>query len=340
MEALVLGVIVAVVLLAVVGWVVVSRRSGGPSAPAPPGLAPPPTPPRPLGERLARTRHAVGDRLGNLFGRGRIDEEFWSELEEALITGDVGVATASGVVGRVRGSKPADTTAARDALRAELRNLFAGRDRSLNTARRPAVIVVVGVNGTGKTTSIAKLAYRYVEEGKQVVLGAADTFRAGAAEQLKTWADRVGAGFVGGEQNSDPAAVAFRALERSNQTGADVVIIDTAGRLHSNRNLMEELGKIIRVLTREAGAIDETLLVLDATTGQNAIAQAHTFTDVVGVTGIVLSKLDGTARGGVVVAIEQDLDIPVKLIGLGEGMEDLVVFEPHPFIDALLGDNG
>jgi fused signal recognition particle receptor len=339
MEVLVLGLIVAVALLAAVGFVVVSRRGRDPSAPAPPRLAPPPTPP-PLGDRLARTRHAVGDRLGNLFGRGRVDEEFFSELEETLITGDVGVGTATAVVERVRGSKPADTAAAHDVLQAELRKLFAGRDRSLNVSRQPAVIVIVGVNGTGKTTSIAKLAYRYVGEGKQVVLGAADTFRAGASEQLKTWADRVGAEFVGGEPKSDPAAVAFRALERGTETGADLVIIDTAGRLHSNRNLMEELGKIIRVLTREAGSIDETLLVLDATTGQNAIAQAHTFTDVGGVTGIVLSKLDGTARGGVVVAIEQDLDIPVKLIGLGEGMEDLVTFEPDSFIGALLGDSG
>lgn len=339
MELLILGVIVAAVLLAVVGFVVVSRRGGEPSAPPPARPAPAPAP-RVLGDRLARTRHAVGDRLAGLFGRGRVDEDFWSELEETLITGDVGVGTASAVVERVRGSKPADTAAAHDALQSELHRLFGGRNRTLNLGSSPAVLVVVGVNGTGKTTSIAKLAHRFVGEGKRVVLGAADTFRAGATEQLKTWADRVGAEFVGGEPNSDPAAVAFRALERATEAGADVVIIDTAGRLHSNRNLMEELGKIIRVLTREAGAIDETLLVLDATTGQNAIAQAHTFTDVVGVTGIVLSKLDGTARGGVVVAIEQDLDLPVKLIGLGEGMEDLVTFEPASFIDALLGDNG
>jgi fused signal recognition particle receptor len=339
MEVLILGLIVAVVVLAVVGFVVVSRRGGVPSAPAPPRPAAAPAPPA-LGDRLARTRHAVGDRLGSLFARGRLDEDFWSQLEETLITGDVGVGTATAVVERVRDSKPADAAAAHDALQAELVNLFAGRDRSLSTSRHPAVMVIVGVNGTGKTTSIAKLAHRHVAEGRRVVLGAADTFRAGASAQLKTWADRVGAEFVGGEPNSDPAAVAFRALQKGSDIEADVVIIDTAGRLHSNRNLMEELGKIIRVLTREAGAIDETLLVLDATTGQNAIAQAHTFTDVVGVTGIVLSKLDGTARGGVVVAIEQDLDIPVKLIGLGEGMEDLVTFEPVSFVDALLGDNG
>ena len=338
MEVLLL-VIGAMVLLAVVGFVVISRRPSEWSAPAPPRPGPAPAPPA-LGDRLARTRHAVGDRVAALFSRGRVDADFWSELEETLITGDVGVGTATAVVERLRASQPADAAAAHDGLRAEMAGWFAGRERALNTTGRPAVVVVVGVNGTGKTTSIAKLAHREIGGGKRVVLGAADTFRAGASEQLKTWADRVGADFVGGEANSDPAAVAFRALQRGSQGGADLVIIDTAGRLHSNRNLMEELGKIIRVLAREAGAIDETLLVLDATTGQNAIAQARTFTDAVGVTGIVLSKLDGTARGGVVVAIEQDLDIPVKLVGVGEGMEDLVTFDPGSFIDALLGDTG
>jgi len=339
METLAIVVIVAVVLLVVVGGVLLSRRSRRPAV-STPAARPAPPAARTLGERLERTRHAVGDRLVGLFGRGVVDDAFWSELEETLISGDVGVGTASTVVGRVRDAKPADTAAAHDALQAALVGLFAGRDRVLQAAGRPALMVFVGVNGTGKTTSIAKLAHRFIAEGKHVVVGAADTFRAGASEQLRTWAERVGAEFVGGEPNSDPAAVAFRALERGNEVGADLVIIDTAGRLHSNRNLMEELGKIIRVLTREAGTIDETLLVLDATTGQNAIAQAHTFTDAVGVTGIVLSKLDGTARGGVVVAVEHDLDIPVKLIGLGEGMEDLVAFEPGVFVAALLGDSG
>ena len=339
METIVLVVILAVVLLAVVGGVILSRR---PRDEVPPAASPTIAPPaeRSLGERLARTRHAVGDRLSGLFGRDTIDDTFWSELEETLITGDVGVATATSVVEGVRATRPTETSAAHDSLRRELIGLFAGRDRALATGGNPAVMVIVGVNGTGKTTSIAKLSHRLVGEGKRVVLGAADTFRAGASEQLKTWADRVGADFVGGGAESDPAAVAFRALAHGKEVGADVVIIDTAGRLHSNRNLMEELEKIIRVLTREAGSIDETLLVLDATTGQTAIAQAHTFTDVVGVTGIVLSKLDGTARGGVVVAVEQDLDLPVKLIGVGEGMEDLISFEPQPFVDALLGDSG
>ena len=351
MEALIVVLVVAVVLVAVAG--IVLLRRGSATVLDEPSPAASPAPVRTLGDRLSRTRHAVGDRLVGLFGRGKLDDEFWTGLEETLITGDVGVATTSEVVTYVRDARPTDTREAHDALRSRLVSLFEGRDRHLNDAGQPAVIVVVGVNGTGKTTSIAKLAHRFAADGQSVVLGAADTFRAGASEQLATWADRVGADFVGGEPNSDPAAVAYRALERANETNADVVIIDTAGRLHSNRNLMDELAKIMRVLTREAGALDETLLVLDATTGQNAIAQAHTFTDVVGVSGIVLTKLDGTARGGVVVAVEQDLDLPVKLIGIGEvtgrpikfagvgeGMEDLVVFEPEPFVDALLGDDG
>ena len=304
------------------------------AAPAPPEATPE------LAQRLSRTRRAVGDRLSGLFRRGALDAAFWSDLEETLITGDVGVETATSIVAAVRGSKPSDTTAAHDLLRSEIVGLFSGRGRELATDGRPAVVVVVGVNGTGKTTSIAKIARRFTDEGTSVVLGAADTFRAGASEQLATWSERVGAEFVGGEPESDPAAVAFRALERAREIGADLVIVDTAGRLHSNRNLMEELEKIIRVLSREAGRIDEILLVLDATTGQNAITQAHTFTDAVGVTGIVLSKLDGTARGGVVVAIETDLDLPVKLIGVGEGMRDLIPFRPDEFVAALLGDSG
>lgn len=340
MSPLLIVVIVAVLLLLVVGGVVLARR--GPSAPPPaaPETSAPTKAPPALGDRLARTRHAVGDRLSGLFRRSTLDDGFWADLEDTLVSGDVGVETAGMVVAAVKAARPADGQAAHDALRAEVAGLFAGRDRSVASDGQPAVVVVVGVNGTGKTTSIAKIARRLTEQGKVVVVGAADTFRAGASEQLATWATRVGAEFVGGEAESDPAAVAFRAFERAREMGADVVMIDTAGRLHSNRNLMEELEKIVRVLTREAGAIDETLLVLDATTGQNAITQARTFTGSVGVTGIVLSKLDGTARGGVVVAIEHDLDLPVKLIGVGEGMDDLIAFEPAPFIGALLGDDG
>ncbi|MBT8202650.1 MAG: signal recognition particle-docking protein FtsY [Acidimicrobiia bacterium] len=337
---MVILVVVGILLAGTAGLLYIQRRPTDDLTLPSPTAAPPAGPPRTLGQRLSKTRHAVGDRITGLLKRGRLDDEFWNDLEETLIAGDVGVATASAVVGRVRDSGPSDTDAAHAALQSELEALFAGRDRSIRSGGDPAVMVVVGVNGTGKTTSIAKLGHRLIQDGSRVVLGAADTFRAGAAEQLETWAGRIGAEFVGGEANSDPAAVAYRALQRGNEIGADVVIIDTAGRLHSNKNLMEELAKIVRVLTREAGEIDETLLVLDATTGQNAIAQAGTFTDVVGVSGIVLTKLDGTARGGVVVAVEQELDIPVKLVGVGEGMEDLLTFEPASFVAALLGDEG
>lgn len=340
MELIVILVVVGILLAATAGFLYIQRRPTDDLRLPARTAAPPAAAPRTLGDRLGKTRHAVGDRISGLLKRGRLDDEFWSDLEETLIAGDVGVATASAVVGRVRDARPADTDAAHSALRIELEGLFGGRDRSIMADGDPAVIVVVGVNGTGKTTSIAKLGHRLIHESNRVVLGAADTFRAGAAEQLETWAGRIGAEFVGGEANSDPAAVAYRALQHGKEIEADVVIIDTAGRLHSNRNLMEELAKIVRVLTREAGQIHETLLVLDATTGQNAIAQANTFTEVVGVSGIVLTKLDGTARGGVVVAVEQELDIPVKLVGVGESMEDLMTFEPGSFVAALLGDEG
>ena len=201
---------------------------------------------------------------------------------------------------------------------------------------RPAVIVVVGVNGTGKTTSIAKLAHSLSEEGRSVVLGAADTFRAAADTQLRTWGERIGVPVITGDSGSDPASVAFDAYRTAVDRGADVVIIDTAGRLHSRSNLMDELGKIVRVLAREAGEIDETLLVLDGTVGQNGIAQADAFTRAAGVSGVILTKLDGTARGGVAVAIERTLDVPVKYIGVGEQMDDLVPFDPAEFVDALV----
>lgn len=342
MELLII-LIVAVVVLGLVAGLALRDRGGGGTLEAPPRPEAPAPPRRPpaaptLGDRLSRTRQAVGGTISGLLRRGTLDDSFWTDLEETLITGDVGVATASEVVERVRRSNPGDAITARDRLHAELVELFADRSRSLAMTGSPAVVVVLGVNGTGKTTSIGKLAHQLSVSGKRVVMGAADTFRAGASEQLRTWAERTGADFVGGEPNTDPAAVAYTALQTARDTGADVVIVDTAGRLHSNKNLMEELGKVVRVLSREAGEIDETLLVLDGTTGQNAIAQAATFTGAVGVSGIVLTKLDGTARGGVVVAVEQELNIPVKLIGVGEGLEDLVEFEAEPFVTALLGE--
>jgi fused signal recognition particle receptor len=304
-------------------------------APEPPGetIAAPPA----LSERLVKTRSALGARLSGLFGRG-IDDAFWIEMEEALVSADVGVAAAGEVVGRVKAAKPADADEARRLLSDELVAVFADRDRRVNTESQPAAIVVVGVNGSGKTTFVAKLAARYQALGAKPLLGSADTFRAAADEQLRVWANDVGVEIVGGSEGADPASVAFDAYQAGRARGSDVIIIDTAGRLHSNTNLMQELGKVVRVLTKEAGHIDEVLLVLDGTGGQNGIAQAKTFLEAVGVTGIVITKLDGTAKGGIAVAVERELDIPVKLIGVGEGVDDLVLFEPVAFVGALLGD--
>jgi len=290
-----------------------------------------------LRERLDKTRRALGERLGVAFGRGAVDHAFWAELEDSLVAADVGVATASRLVAAVRSRGPESGEAARTALEGELVSLFSGRERRISRASTPAVLLVVGVNGGGKTTSIAKLAAMLKAEGSTVVLGAADTFRAAADQQLRTWAGRVGVQVVGGAAGADPAAVAFDAYKAARAAGADVVIIDTAGRLQNKANLMDELGKVAKVLRREAGHLDEVLLVLDGTTGQNAIAQARTFTEAVGVTGIVITKLDGTARGGVAVAVEQELGIPVKYIGVGEGERDLIPFDPDMFVDALLG---
>ena len=225
----------------------------------------------------------------------------------------------------------------RDLLAAELVAQLADADRHLEVFGAPSVVLVVGVNGSGKTTTIAKLAQQLNSEDRPVLLGAADTFRAAAADQLKTWAHRVGVDIVAGDSGADPASVAYDSYHAAKARGAGVVIIDTAGRLHSKSNLMAELGKVARVLRREAGEVDEVLLVLDGTTGQNAIEQARVFTEAVGVTGIVLTKLDGPARGGVAIAVEQELGIPVKYIGVGEAVADLIAFDPEAFVDALLG---
>jgi fused signal recognition particle receptor len=286
---------------------------------------------------LAKTRRALGGRLSGLLRRGP-DDAFWAELEEVLLAADVGVATAAAIVGRVRAAAPDDAGSARRALRRELVGVFAGRDRSLGLRNRPAVVVVVGVNGSGKTTTIAKLAALMEAQGVPALLAAADTFRAAAAEQLQVWAQRLSLDIVSGQSGADPAAVAFDAFRAAQAREKGVLIVDTAGRLHDKRNLMDELGKVVRVLGREAGAVDEVLLVLDGTTGQNGIAQARAFTAAVGVTGIVISKLDGTARGGIAVAIEHELGIPVKLVGVGERVEDLLHFDAEAFVDALLGE--
>jgi fused signal recognition particle receptor len=286
--------------------------------------------------------------MSGLMARGADDDEAWEELEEALLAADVGVATATELVERLRARARAERAtgpALRELLRAELLEAVGSADRSLaldllTDDQRPGIVLVVGVNGTGKTTTVGKLALALAEEGKQPVLAAADTFRAAATEQLVIWGDRVGAPVVRHQQGADPAAVAFDGLASARARGADVLLVDTAGRLHTKSNLMEELRKLRRVLEREGGQVREVLLVLDATTGQNGLAQARQFTDAVGVTGVVLTKLDGTAKGGIVIAVQRDLGIPVKLVGLGEGPHDLAPFDPDAFVDALLSDDG
>jgi fused signal recognition particle receptor len=299
-------------------------------------------------ERLGRSRAALSRGMAGLLSRGADDDDAWDELEEALLSADVGVATAGELVERLRTRARAERAsgpALRDLLRDELRQAVGSGDRSLaldllTEDQRPGIVLVVGVNGTGKTTTVGKLALALSEEGKQPVLAAADTFRAAATEQLSIWADRVGAPVVRHQQGADPAAVAFDGLASARARGADVLLVDTAGRLHTKTNLMEELRKLRRVLEREGGQVREVLLVLDATTGQNGLAQARQFTDAVGVTGVVLTKLDGTAKGGIVIAVQRDLGIPVKLVGLGEGPHDLAPFDPDAFVDALLSDDG
>ena len=299
-------------------------------------------------ERLGRSRAALSRGMAGLLARGADDDEAWEELEEALLAADVGVATSTELVERLRTRARAERAsgpALRELLRAELLEAVGTPDRSLaldllTEQQRPGIVLVVGVNGTGKTTTVGKLALALAEEGKQPVLAAADTFRAAATEQLAIWGDRVGAPVVRHQQGADPAAVAFDGLASARARGADVLLVDTAGRLHTKTNLMEELRKLRRVLEREGGQVREVLLVLDATTGQNGLAQARQFTDAVGVTGVVLTKLDGTAKGGIVIAVQRDLGIPVKLVGLGEGPHDLAPFDPDAFVDALLSDDG
>ena len=295
-----------------------------------------------LRERLARSNNALGKGLLSLLARDDVDEDIWEQVEEILLTADLGVAATTELMDRLRsriqveGARDAESV--RSLLRDELLALVdPTMDRAVQTKvnGRPAVILVVGVNGTGKTTTSGKLARVLVADGRTVLLGAADTFRAAAAEQLQTWGDRVGAVVVRGPEGGDPASVAFEAVEVAGNAGLDAVVVDTAGRLHTKTGLMDELGKVKRVVEKNS-QVDEVLLVLDATTGQNGLVQARVFAEVVDVTGIVLTKLDGTAKGGIVVSVQRELGVPVKLVGLGEGPDDLAPFEAEEFVDALL----
>jgi fused signal recognition particle receptor len=297
-----------------------------------------------LRSRLARSQNAFGRSLLAVLSRDRLDDDAWDEIEESLIGADVGVEATGQLVAKLRErTRVLGTKTVADARTLLAEELTAALDPSLDRSLaatpkngRPAVMLVVGVNGAGKTTTCGKIARVLVADGHSVVLGAADTFRAAAADQLATWAGRVGASVVRGPEGGDPAAVAFDAVKQGTDTGVDTVLIDTAGRLQNKVGLMDELGKVKRVVEKH-GPVDETLLILDATTGQNGLEQARVFLEVCDVTGVVLTKLDGTAKGGIVIAVQRKLGIPVKLVGLGEGPDDLAPFEPSAFVAALLG---
>jgi fused signal recognition particle receptor len=300
-----------------------------------------------LRARLARSNSALGKGLLALLSRDRIDEGTWEEIEDTLLMADLGVGPTTELVDRLRARVKVAGTRDGDSVKQLLREEMVAlvgpdMDRSLATDRvgmRPSVVLVVGVNGTGKTTTVGKLARVLVSQDKDVILGAADTFRAAAADQLTTWGDRVGVPTIRSDRDgADPASVAFDAVAAGVEQEVDVVVIDTAGRLQNKAGLMDELGKVKRVAEKAMGgdSVDEVLLVLDATTGQNGMRQAQVFAEVVNVTGIVLTKLDGTAKGGIVIAVQRELGVPVKLVGLGEGPDDLAPFEPEAFVDALL----
>jgi fused signal recognition particle receptor len=324
---------------------------GAPPIPeAPPEIEkPPPSAGRliRLRSRLARSQGVFGSALLSLLSSGTLDEDTWEEVEDTLITADVGVAPTREIVDELRtkvkvlGTRDPDQV--RELLKDELlTQIGADDDRSLRSEShngQPAVMLVVGVNGTGKTTTCGKLARTLVGDGRTVLLGAADTFRAAAGDPRETWGHRVGADVVRSDrEGADPASVAFEAVAKGIDDRVDAVIVDTAGRLHTKTGLMDELGKVKRVVEKRA-TVDEVLLVLDATTGQNGLRQARVFAEVVNVTGIVLTKLDGTAKGGIVIAVQRELGVPVKLVGLGEGPDDLAPFEPKTFVDAILGGN-
>ena len=352
---------VAVVAVAAAGFVVTTRRRTPLEAPppAPPAVKPaaPPTPetveapetaveveleeaPR-FRDRLGRARSLFGGYLATVRSKERIDDSTWDDLEEALILADVGATVAAQMLDDLRRRVKADGIQTSellvDALKQELIDILQG-DRELHLATGPeetTVWLFVGVNGVGKTTTIGKLGLRQTAAGHKVVMAAGDTFRAAAADQLEMWSARVGASVIRGNEGGDPGAVVFDAVQHAAAKGADLVLADTAGRLHTKTNLMEELKKVRRVAERPPGVVTEVLLVIDATTGQNGLVQARQFAQAVGVTGVVLTKLDGTAKGGIVVAIRSELDIPIKLVGLGEGAADLVDFDAEEFVGAL-----
>jgi fused signal recognition particle receptor len=321
-----------------------------PSAEAEPGLVfetPMPSAGRlvRLRSRLARSQSSLGRGLLTVLAREKLSEEDWEEIEETLLAADIGVGATTQIVERLRTQSMVLATASGQDLRELLvRELTAvlgpDMDRTLGTDRRdghPGIVLVVGVNGAGKTTTVGKIARVLVGDGKSVVLGAADTFRAAAADQLETWGERVGVLTVRGREGGDPASVAFEAVRTGTEGEVDTVVIDTAGRLHTKAGLMDELGKVKRVVEKLA-PVTEVLLVLDATTGQNGVVQARVFTEAVAVTGVVLTKLDGTAKGGIVVSVQRELGIPVKLVGLGEGPDDLAPFEPKAFAEGIVGE--
>jgi fused signal recognition particle receptor len=371
MDSLVLLVLIIALFAAAVigigvGLVVSSRRKSAPPLEAP--VAPPETPPETvapeapveapapalekpestasrlvrLRQRLAGSQGGLGRGLLALLSRDRLDEDTWESIEDTLLTADVGVAPTQELVERLRTRLRVEgnTEDPRVVLREELLTLVGpDMDRRLQVSGvdgQPGVILVVGVNGSGKTTTVGKISRILVAEDRKVVLGAADTFRAAAVEQLATWAERVGVDVVRGPEGTDPASVAFEAVREGVDVGADTVIVDTAGRLQNKAGLMDELGKVKRVIEKQA-PVTEVLLVLDATTGQNGLIQARVFSEVVNVTGIVLTKLDGSAKGGIVVQVQRELGVPVKLVGLGEGADDLAPFDAGAFVDALLG---
>ena len=362
---LVLVAILVVLLLAGTGLVVTRRRRDttlepplAPQAPATPAEAvdrpPAASPPRSTAviaaekprfrDRLGKARSTLSGYVGGILARDKVDQETWDDLEEALIRADVGVAATTDILERLRATVDADaiTEPAEllEALKAQLKADLATGDRTLHfEPGGPNVWLFVGVNGVGKTTTVGKVGKRQADEGRRVVMAAGDTFRAAAAEQLETWAERAGADLVRGDEGGDPSSIIFDAVQRAAAKGADLVLADTAGRLHTKVNLMEELRKVRRIADREPGKVTEVLLVLDATTGQNGLVQAQQFTEAVDLTGVVLTKLDGSAKGGIALAIQSALGIPIKLVGLGETADDLVDFDPDEFVDALFAQD-